>query len=62
MHATQTRNRLSGLSHVVLHSSVNTMDEKPKIEILDMQDTKVDVQAMVDETVRRVREQSDKCV
>lgn len=38
------------------------MDEKPKIEILDMQDTKVDVQAMVDETVRRVREQSDKCV
>ena len=38
------------------------MDEKPKIEMVDVNDAKVDVQAMIDETVRRVRDQSDKSV
>lgn len=48
-----------------------TMDEKPKLDFLDKeadlikreaQESKVDVQGMVDETVRRVREQSDRFV
>ncbi len=38
------------------------MDEKPKVEIDEKKVRKedVDVQGIVDETVRRVREQSDR--
>ncbi len=40
----------------------STMDEKPKVEIDEKKVRKedVDVQGIVDETVRRVREQSDR--
>ncbi len=41
--------------------SLSVMDEKPKIEHDEKKD-EVDVQGMVDETVRRVREQSDRWV
>jgi hypothetical protein len=38
------------------------MEEKPNIELLEKEahESKADVQAMVDETIRRVREQSEK--